>query len=113
MSCRADFFLTQNDRGPVLRATLLQPDGKTAQDLTGATVTIEIQKADGTGAVFGGACTVVDAVNGIVGYAWQAGDTAASGLFNFRIKAIVGGVPMHWPNNKSYVLFIEPALVSA
>jgi len=109
----ADAFLTQGDLGPPLRQTLYGSDGTTPLDLTDATVTLEIQRADLSGVVFGGSCTVLpEPAVGIVEYAWQAGDSGVPGLYKFKFRIEVDSLTMHWPNNGTFVLWIDPALVS-
>ena len=73
--------LKQNNTSPVLQTTLLDGDGN-AVNLTGATVTFTMIDDDGVAKVSDGSVTLVDAVNGIVKYAWSAADTDTVGEFS-------------------------------
>ena len=73
------------DTAPPITGTLLLADRVTPQNLTGATVTLEVRNAV-TGAVLfaGRPVTLVDAANGKVQYAWQSGDTATAARYEGR-----------------------------
>lgn len=73
-----DILIRRGDRLPVLRR-VLEIDGA-AVDLTNATtVTFKVQGS--TGIVITGSCTVIDAVNGVVDYAWSVQDAAVAAGF--------------------------------
>jgi hypothetical protein len=111
--CGADFHLTQDDLAPLLRANLYKPGTKLPQDLTGATITVELQKADLSGPLFGGAVAVIgDPEDGVVEYTWVVGDSDTPGLFTGQFKVVIGGKPISWPTFK-FSLRILPKLVAA
>ena len=94
----ADINLKQGDRLPALYAVLTDANG-TPVDLTGGTVIVKFKLiGGGTGTEKGGTCTIVDAANGQVSYAWGATDTATPGDYNLEFVATLGGKQMTFPN---------------
>lgn len=74
------------DREPPLTFTVFQPDGVTPLDLTGKTLTFEMQLANGTGSVITGACAIVgDPTLGNAKYAWAVGDLATAGDYDGEV----------------------------
>ncbi len=97
------FRIKQGDRRPYLYATLGPVDANgivTGQNLTGATVTFNMKKADGTIIIAAGACSVDDALAGEVHYSWQVGDTDESGDFIGEFKAAYGSEIESFPNDR-------------
>lgn len=90
------------DTEPTIRTTLGYSDG-TPEDLSVGTPTVEFimrqQNLDGSlGAIkVQGACTIVDAVNGVVEYAWQLGDTDTSGTYLAEWERTRGSAKMTFP----------------
>jgi hypothetical protein len=114
MGCRADFFITQNDLSPSIKATLLDLDGKTPKDLTGATISFRMQLASKGGVVILGACSIIGSPTlGVVQYDWVSGDTANAGNFIAEwIVTLPGGKTMTWPNDSYKTVQIKARLVT-
>jgi len=94
-----DIALKRNDRLPVLRATLKNPDGS-AVNLAGTSQRFLMRLPGATAAKVTGVPTVVDASNGIVQYAWAAADTDTAGTFQAEIEVtFAGGLIQTYPNN--------------
>ena len=74
------FDLKQTDTLPRLRASLITSAGVPVK-LTGATVAL-ILKNTVSNAVVSRAATVIDALGGVVEYAWQASDTSALAVYD-------------------------------
>jgi hypothetical protein len=114
--CGADFHLVAGDRGPSLLATLYKADGKTPQDLTGATVVMRMQLFDGSGAVVDLPCTPLagTAVSPNIQHDWLT-ETDTAGLYSIAFKATFPGpLPVTWPNFGEWKkLRIKPAMVDA
>jgi len=67
-------------------------------DLTGKTVTFEMQLVNRTGAVIGGSADVVgDPTLGNVQYAWAAGDLAVAGDYDGEFLINNGGMIQVYP----------------
>lgn len=92
----ADIYLKHKDRLPKLRATLSDANGPV--DLTGATVKVWWRLQSG-GTEKSGTCTIVDAANGVVEYAWAAGDTDTAGDYYVEFVATFGIATMTFPND--------------
>ena len=88
------------DLTPPITGTLLLADRTTPQNLTGATVTLEVTSAVSGAVVFTGRpVTLVDALNGKVRYDWQAGDTATAGRYEGRFHVVYAdATPGTFPN---------------
>lgn len=80
----SEFFIKKGDRLPELQRTLSDSSGPV--DLTGATVRFRMRN-QAKETITDAAAVVVDATAGVVKYAWQSGDTAASGVYEgeFRV----------------------------
>jgi hypothetical protein len=104
-------YMVQNDLMPVLQATLTKADG-TPYTLTGATVTFSLEKADGTSVVQKKACTILDAANGKVQYAWSQGDTNVIGLCygEFEVLFSDGTVLTFPPQNQDLQILFRPQI---
>ena len=104
-------YMVQNDLMPVLQATLTNADG-TPYSLTGATVTFSLEKADGTSIIQKKACTVLDAANGKVQYAWSQGDTNVTGLCygEFDVTFSDGTVLTFPPQNQDLQIMFRPRI---
>ena len=75
-------YTKQGDRRPDPQATLAWPD-TTAIDLsTAGSVTFKMRPTGTTSGVISHAGTIATAASGIVGFAWQAGDTATVGTYD-------------------------------
>jgi hypothetical protein len=108
----ADFHLAQFDRAPALRATILHEDGLTAVDLTGAAVVMRMQRADKTGPVLGGPCSLVgDPAVGVAQYDWQAADTQEPGIYRAEwVVTLASGRVLTWPHDDYARIVIKPRL---
>ena len=103
--------IKQGDTSPLLVATLdtLAPDGTISpDDLSGCTVVLNL-KLGSKLVVAAGACTILDAVNGKVQYAWGANDTAKAGDAHaeFRSTDITGKVK-RYPDYGDFIVKITP-----
>jgi len=85
------FYLKRGDTLPPLRATLLEADGVTPVDLTGATVVLQVRNRRGTH-LFDAPCDVIDAEAGRVEHEWVEGETDIVGPHRaeFEITATDG-----------------------
>lgn len=77
-----DRILKQHDLFPSLQATLSDDNGPI--DLSTATGVKLLMRTGGT--LVSGACTIVDARNGIVRYDWARGDTDTVGEYNVEFE---------------------------
>ncbi len=86
--------IVKGDLLPVLEGHLQNSD-TTPVDLTGATVSIRFSKPGGS--VVTASAAIINAVGGIVQYAWQSGDTNTAG--NLLVVFIVtrSGLPQTYP----------------
>lgn len=110
----ADFYVSQGDLTPPIQTTLLAADGKTPQDLTNCTLVFRFQRADRTGVVREAAASIITPTGGVVRYDWNAGDTAAPGLYSCEwIVTFPGGKPGTWPSRAYNTLEIKPRLIAA
>lgn len=95
------FVIKRNDTSPGMQATLKNGSG-TAVDLTGATVLMIMRPVGGGKRKISGACTLHDAANGIVRYAWVSGDTDTAGLFNVEFQVTYADSTVETFPNKGY-----------
>src|SRR5688500_2993190 len=86
-----EFTIKQNDNRPLLRATLLD-ENEHPLDVTGAVVTLHMGWP-GEAAILIGACTIIDAVGGVVEYDWTTKHTVDDSYnAEFQIVYLDGGV---------------------
>lgn len=79
------FFIKQNDTSPAIRTTLY--DGNNLpQDITGNNGVRFHMRAVGGAVVIDEAATVVDAGGGVVGYTFDASETATVGLYEAEFE---------------------------
>ncbi len=103
--------IKQNDRRPAIRCTLLAANGSVV-NLTGATVRF-LMGLSGSTALVNQPATVVDAVNGVVEYAWLPGDTANAGRFQAEFQVTHSdGRAETFPNESYIVVQIDADLGS-
>jgi len=76
----SDFVIRKGDTLPALRMALTANGA--AFDLTGCSVVFQLRASGGTSLTVDAAATVVSAGDGIVQYAWQAGETSAPGRYD-------------------------------
>lgn len=84
--------MKQNDRLPVLEVTIRKTDG-TPLDLTNATAKFIMVDSKTRTVKINESADVKDAANGVVEYAWAAGDTDTVGDY-------LGEVEITYPNGK-------------
>lgn len=109
--------MKQGDLLPAVRAVLHDTDPATGNsrvmDLTGCTVRFHL-RLNGSGTpVVNAAASVIDATNGIVEYAWVAGDTATPGdyLREWEVTVTASSKQVTVPNSiEGYPVRIAPGL---
>jgi hypothetical protein len=97
-------YLGEQDTAPVLKMTLLGPDGAPV-DLTGATVTFAIRREDVSLAPVTAACTILTpATDGKIEFDWTG---YSSGRYDARVKAtLANGKQMSFPNDCSLKIVV-------
>lgn len=103
----ADVTLKQGDRLPRLARQFLTNNAAT--DLTGATVTFDMWNAEtGTQVILNGACSITNAAQGQVEYAWTSGDAAlpAGAYLGAFTATFAGPRELTAPNNGMIVIQI-------
>jgi hypothetical protein len=102
----ASLTLKQHDNWPPLNATLSDAVGP--MDLTGATVKLILV---GVTVTITGACTLVDAVNGVVRYTWANGDLAVAGDYSgeFEVTFSTGKIET-FPSDSYFTLTVKADL---
>jgi len=103
-----DYFLTVGDRLPVVRETLIDPDG-TPRDLTGCTVQFRIRRASRSISATGGSAVIVgDPGNGTVEYDWTGADTLVDGRYLAEwIVTAIDGRQTTYPNDRPITIQIR------
>lgn len=81
-----DFWTKKGDTSPPISGYLQAADGS-RPNLTGATVTVKVKDMATNTTVVDAACTVTDAVNAAISYAWATADTltAYEGRLEFEV----------------------------
>lgn len=105
------FSIKRNDRRPHWRYGLTV--NGTAMDLTGATAARFIMKQGSTVKINKVPMTIVDALTGVVEYAWADGDTDTSGTYNVEVEIDWGGAPPElqtFPNEGYFTVTITDDL---
>jgi hypothetical protein len=102
--------IKRGDRRPYWQGTL-KANGDPV-DLTDATSASFIMKLGTTGTpkVNKGAMTFVDRPNGVVRYAWAAGDTDTSGDYNVEVEVSWSGELQTFPSKGYFVVTISDDL---
>lgn len=101
--------MKQGDTLPTLQAQLVNADGSNP-NVTGSTITFRMAATAHEPIIDDGAATVVDGPNGIVEYAWQAGDTDAAGQFKGEFS--VDGTRTY-PSGDSYITVVIGSKLTA
>tara|TARA_R110000822_G_C15290999_1_gene491057 strand:+ start:1366 stop:1686 length:321 start_codon:yes stop_codon:yes gene_type:complete len=104
------FNIKQNDTSPSLQATL-----KDAQlvpvDITAATVKLHMKSLDGVVKI-NETMTITDALNGVVQYDWQAGDTDTVGTYYVEFQVTYADASVEtFPNNGNLVVSVVRELI--
>jgi hypothetical protein len=96
------FTIKQNDRLPNLRATLNNATG--VLDLSTASSVKLLMRGPlpAQTVKVNAACTVTDAVNGVVTYEWAAADTDTSGLYQAEFQVTWPGTKYQTIPNSNY-----------
>lgn len=104
------FYIKQGDTSPAFRVTL-QDSAGVAVNVSGATILFHMAPTDGGPAVVEAAAEVVDGLNGVVRYIWQAADTATAGTYRgeFEVTFVDGSVET-FPNSEYLRVKIIPQL---
>lgn len=106
----ADFVIKQGDRLPELQVTLTDSTGA-AVDLAGATVRFHMRALNGKTTKVDAAATLVTPAEGVVSYAWMAGDTDTTGSYNAEFEVTFGdGRNQTFPNPGYIVVRIDRKL---
>lgn len=105
-----DQTIGQNDLAPAFPVQLLNPDGKTAPDLTGKTMTCRVRPANGCRAAnvttLAGS-DIIDAKGGYVQHRWVAPETQDPGtlLVTFSDGTVT------YPEGRYYLVKVTPKLL--
>jgi hypothetical protein len=106
----SSFFLKQGDTAPAIDYIVLDEDG-VAINLTGSTVTFYMQDLSGNEKITAGACSLIDAPNGLVRYQWQNADTTESGMFVAEfLVTFAGGTKRTTPDPGWLTIVISSSL---
>ena len=100
--------LRRGDTAPALLAYLYAPDG-TPANLLGSTVSLVMRERRSRKERVNAAAVVEDAVEGLVRYAWQAGDTSKAGEFEaWFVVTYPSGVQESFPNVGAHTVRVMP-----
>lgn len=100
--------LKRGYRLPKLRQQLKQADG-TPVPLTGASVRL-LMGIPGKPRKVAAAATILDAANGIVEYAWAAGDVDTVGVYLAEWECTFADGPLPVPNNAFLTVVVTESL---
>jgi hypothetical protein len=101
-------YMKQGDRLPALRMQLLDASGAPL-DLTGATVAFRMRTSGGSLKV-NAAATIVDAVTGVVQYAWGMTDTDTVGSYRAEWACTFSGSTQTVPTRDYVTVVVVDAL---
>lgn len=108
MSNNPDFFIAEGDTLPNLDAALFGGDQVEPVELTGSTVEFKMWQLGGTVEVLARAATLLDATEGRVRHAWQAGDTDTPGVYLGRfVVTYPSGDTQTFPNDRHIKIHIS------
>ena len=102
----AHFTIKQGDTSPALSVQFKWDDS--VVDLTDATVKMYMGLYDESSLLIDGAtCTITDAENGEIEYAWQTGDTDVVGLYEVEfVVTFSDGTIQTFPNDQFLLIEI-------
>ena len=105
------FYIRQNDTSPTITATLTDYSGVPI-NLNAADVEMFMEDLSGVLKLDGVVCAVDDAVEGIISYSWQAGDTDTVGTYRvlFEVTYADGGIET-FPNKGYESVIVTRELV--
>lgn len=96
------FYIKQNDTSPAMLATLQDADGN-AVNVNAGSVRFHMRAIGSTTVIVDAAATIVDGVNGLVRYNWDATDTDTIGSYQAEFEVTYSdGTIETFPNN-SYI----------
>jgi len=105
----ADYIIKRGDLLPALTATLKDHTG-TPANLTGYTA-MQLRYRLPGGAVTTKTATISDAPNGVVSYAWGAGDTDVAGTYEAEWRGTgPAGKQQTWPTNGYFAFQITEVI---
>lgn len=81
------------DTGAPFDPVFLRKDGS-AEDLTGATITMIMEDAEGNSKTAAGTWTITNAANGQASYSYASTDVNTAGNWTLYITITVGGKPL-------------------
>ena len=95
----ADFWWKQHDTAPMLQVQLLDSNGN-AVDVTNSSISFIMRTVPGTGsAKVNSSATIVDGVNGVIGYTPIGANTDTAGTFVAEWQVTFpGGAKQTFPN---------------
>ena len=88
-----------------LQLTLKDKNGNTV-NVTGSTLTFNMQEADGTQKIAAGSVDITGPAIGEVEYAWQAGETDAVGEFEAEVHEVTSGGKVVVYPQEEYLLVV-------
>lgn len=98
------FRIKRNDTSPAIKRKLLDSDGNVI-NLTGASVRFYMSDKVAADA------TILNAIEGIVSYDWQDGDTDTSGVHNAEFEVVYAdGTKETFPNDSNIIVVIASDL---
>ena len=104
------FWIKQGDTKKNLVRTLKNADG-TVINLTGATVVFTMRKGSRAATIDEVECGIPDEPNGVVEYAWRAGDTDDAGVYDAEFEVTLPGSEIITvPNDGHMKVTITPEL---
>ena len=101
--------INQNDFGYQLGPWTLEDGNGNAQDLTGATVALNVQDSQdpSDALLFSGSVSVDNATSGLVHYTVASGNFPRPGVFLAQVVASYSGEQVSWP---TFQIIVIPAL---
>ena len=104
------FRIKTNDTSPKLSVTLTDALGNLI-GLAGCTARFHMKAFGASSLKIDAVADIEDAVNGIVEYSWQAGDTDTAGTYYGEIEVTYGDATVEtFPNNGYFTVIIKEDL---
>jgi|AntDeeMinimDraft_5_1070356.scaffolds.fasta_scaffold02199_11 hypothetical protein len=103
----AEFYIKAGDTLPNIRGELLDDDGNPA-DVSGSTITFNLEKRNGANVLTESASTVNGGQDGVVEYDWTPGDTDTPGAYRAEFVVDYGNGDKETFPNRDYIdVFID------